>query len=551
MGNGIAISWAKRLSNTFWQGMLTTAEKKLKLGVKSEYGVWAETINPLRGLTESRARDIFDDARRGIYADIAYLYQEIEAADPTLLTCTERRESVVSASKWRITPVNPERTRGYEENLANEQKDFLHQAYGRADDGFGEFSEHMERGFFRGFAHARPVYGYKCLEGFEYFDQWNFAYDKLNGDWWWNPNASTIYNSDSFTLVPRGELVSVVRQRHIDYPALFIFIRAALGEKKYGVWLERYGIPPVTVIMPQEADKGDEDAYFEAAEKLAEAGRGALPYGTQVNYATEARGVNPFLEFLRHQQELVVLMATGGTLTSLSSPTGIGSGASDAHEASWRQIVARDIRSSSRALNRTVTPALLATEFPGHPMLAMFEFDVEPTPTAAQVFDDAAKAKSGGYIIEQKQLEDASGYKLVREVSAPPVAGLLPDPAVVTNKEPAENAQNPVAKPLQNDLAGKNAQTDAQQDGTRQNASNAILADLAKTLTADLAPAGKRLAELLALPEAERKAAAAKLLEDLPALMSGDPQMAAVLEEMISETFADQITIQSTEDKKQ
>lgn len=526
----------------FWRE-LSARPGRRGLGEKSEYCAWAETINPLRGLTEQKARDIFDDARRGIYADLTWLYQEIEAADPTLLACTERRESVVGASDWKIVACNPERTRGYDQMLADDQAAFLREAYGRADDSLSEVAEHLERGFFRGFAHARPVYGEgdATLEGFELYDPWNFAYDRLSGQWWWNPDATSLY-SDNMTPVPEGELVSVVRQRHIDYPALLIFIRAALGEKKYGVWLERYGIPPVTVIMPPEAAKGDEQAYFDAAQKLAAAGYGAVPNGTTVSYATEARGVNPFLEFLRHQQELVVLMATGGTLTSLASPTGIGSGASDAQMAVWREIVRRDIRVSARAINRTVTPRLLARRFPGRPALAMFEFDPDPAPTAKEAFADAAAAKSAGYLVEQSQLEEASGYKLApdpaQQVAAQPQMAQTWPGGYPAAQNKAGNPDCAVAKPLQNARSGEDDKRDGHENKTRQNASDAVLAKLGKSLAADLSPVADRVAALLALPEAGRPDAAAKLMADLPGLLPADPQMAAVLEEAVAEAFA-------------
>ena len=529
----------------FWSRMTQgMAGKKLTLGQISEYGAWAETINPLRGLTEQRARDIFDDARRGIYADLAYIYQEIEAADPTLLTCTERRESVVGESKWKIIGSNPERTRGYEENLANEQKDFLYQAYGRADDAMPELAEHLARGFFRGFAHARPIYGNKCLDGFEYYDQWNFAFDKMSKKWWWNPDATPVYG-DSFSEIPDGELISLVRTRHIDYPALLIFIRAALGEKKYGIFLERYGIPPVTVIMPQDAGTKDEEIYFESAEKLAQAGSGALPYGSEVHYATDARSVNPFLEFLRHQQELIVLMATGGTLTTLASPTGIGSGASDAQEKVWRQITGRDLRAAGRATNQRCTVDLLAMEFPGQPVLAMFQFDADPSPTATQVFEDAAAAKQGGYLIEQKELEEASGYTLVLDTSNSAPGGqmwpMMGQPAAInTNALTAtlNKAQNTDAKPMHFDATPKDDTTDALNKQTPRNASDAVLENLGKSLSADLAPVAQRIAALLDLPEAERIDAAKQLANELPGLLPDDPEMAAIMESELANVFA-------------
>jgi len=416
---------------------------------KSDMGLWAETLNPLRGLTAQRAADIFDRARRGIYAELAWLYQEIEASDPTLFVCTERREAAAGACDWRVTLANPERTAGFEETLAKEQQDFLSAAFGRAGDEIGALAEHLGRAFFRGFAHARPVWEADGVAGFEPLDAWNFARDPSTGQWWWNPDATYCAN-DNFQEIPEGELVTLERSRHIDYPALAVCIRAALGEKKWGVFLERYGIPPVTVIMPEFADKSEEPAYMAAAEALARAGSGALPFGSQVSYATEARGTNPFSEFLRHQQELTVLLATGGLLTTLTAP-GSGTLAGEAHLDTWRAVVARDIRAVARAVNRTVTRRLLAARFPGRPVLARFEFDPDPAPSADEVFETAAKAKSAGYLVVQADLEERTGYKLAQDTMAQgfppavtPAAGVTaaPPSAAPAEASVADTAMN-------------------------------------------------------------------------------------------------------------
>lgn len=39
------------------------------------------------------------------------------------------------------------------------------------------------------------------------------------------------------------------RRRAIDWPALNIYIRKFIGERDWGRFLERYGIPPVDVVM--------------------------------------------------------------------------------------------------------------------------------------------------------------------------------------------------------------------------------------------------------------------------------------------------------------
>lgn len=489
---------------------------------KSDYGVWAESINPLRGLTAQRAADVFDRARRGVYAELAWIYQEIEAADPTLFICTERREAVVESVDWRIVKCNPERTPGWDDKLAEDQQAYLSYAFGAAGDEIGALAAHLERGFFRGFAHARPVYENDTVVGFEAFDQWNFARDPSTGLWWWNPDASYSAN-DRFELIPQGELITVERSRHIDYPALHIFIRAALGEKKYGVWLERYGIPPVTVIMPEFADKGEEASYMDAAQKIAKAGSGALPYGTTVNYANEARGVNPFDAFLRHQQELTVMMATGGILTTLAAPDS-GALAGGAHENTWRSITGRDCGVSARSINRTATRRLLGAKFPGRPMLAKFELSTEPKPTPEQVFKDGAGAKQSGYLIAQPDLEERSGYKLVLDTQNSPFAPSNPSGTV-------PNKRSTVANPLQIDPVASDG------DGAHKDASGQTPAQNAKKTASaakrpDPVEAALKAIESGASPEAALDAydAAAKAALTPEAVAARAEPMAAELE---------------------
>ena len=402
-----------------WRG---GASENPTLYQKSETGLWYETINPLRGLTVDKAAMIFDRARLGVYAELQYLYNEIEAADPTLFVCTERREAAAGSCEWRIARSNPERVAAYDEALADDQSAYLYAAYGNAADEIGALAEHLSRAFFRGFAHARAIISADGVEGFEFFDNWNFARDPSTGDWWWNPDAVSWAN-DNFRPIPPGELISLTRSRHIDYPSLFVFIRAALGDRQWGVFLERFGIPPVTIIMPEFADKSEESAYMSAAQKLAAAGSGALPFGSEVSYASDSRSVNPFLDFLRRQQELTVLMATGGLLTTLTAP-GSGTLAGEAHLDTWREVVRRDIRSVSRAINRSLTSRLLSARFPGQPHLAYLEFDADPAPSADQIFETAAKARAAGYLVERSELSDRTGYKLdLDDTGIDPFAG--------------------------------------------------------------------------------------------------------------------------------
>lgn len=465
---------------------------------------------------------IFDAARRGNDVRLQWIYENIEQADPTLMVCAERRAAALADLDWTIRPKAAGRARGFDEALAREQCALLKHAYGDAEEvNLLPALEHLAKAFFRGHAHARPLWSPDglTLRGFETFNAWNLCRDLETGRWHWNPAASETLDFAALEPVPPGELVTLVRTRHIDYPALAIYLRNGLGEREWGRFLERYGIPPVLITMPQDIDPAQVDAFCARAVEMSDGGSGALPFGSVVTYAQEARGVNPFREFLDHQQQLVVLMATGGMLTSLTGATGIGQGATQAHEETWRAIVRRDAAAIATALNRTVTDALLDRAFPGRPHLAAFDFQTRPEPGPAELFDLAAKAVQAGYRVAQDELEERTGFRLEPNgqgsgegfggpfgAGSPGAAGQLPltnYPLPIANRAPGADSG---------------------------------LGALAEALRADCAPLAEALRALLAEPS---PSAAQALAMRLPDLLPDDPEMAAAIEEALTRTFGD------------
>lgn len=480
-----------------------------------EATAWLESFNPLRGLSIRRAQMLFDAARRGNDARLQWLYENIEQSDPTLMICAERRASALVDLDWIIRPKAATRVRGFDEGLAREQCALLEAAYGQAEEAnLFPAIEHLSKAFFRGHAHVRPIYtpGGTSLCGFECLNAWNLCRDLVSGQWYWNPKASDTLDFSSLQAVPQGELCTLVRTRHIDYPAMAIYLRNGLGERAWGRFLERYGIPPVIITMPQDVDPAQVDTYCERAAKVADGGSGALPFGSTVSYATEARGTNPFKEFLEHQQQLVVLMATGGMLTSLTGATGIGQGATQAHEETWRTIVRRDAVTIATLLNRTVTDALLDRAFPGRPHLAQFDFETEPKPSAGEVFDLAAKAVQAGYQVDKAELEERTGYRLIEKAHSADYG--WPVRAVGnTRSEPALIRQP---------------------SSVIRERSERELRALARSLQLDFGPAAEALETFLAAPcESEARA----LIARLPDLLPDDPQSAIILEQALAEAY--------------
>ena len=488
---------------------------------KSAEALELERLNPLRGVDEWRLGQIFDDARDGIYADLAWLYNEIEGVEPALLACCDMRESAASECGWLVKTVDAKRVRDFDQSLAEDQRDTLLAAFGAVDDDLAELAGHLTGAFFRGAAHARALWNTDgSLAGFQHLDLWNFALDKKTGLWYWNADASR--DERSFQVIPPGELVTLCATRHVDHAALPIFIRAALGAKRYGVWLDRFGIPPVGIIMPATAEKGDQAAYMDLARKFARGGSGILPNGSQVVYGTEARSVCPFTDFIRFQQQQIYTVGIGRVQSGETDAANLGGNAAGVVESSFQRIVRRDARRIARAVNDAVTSKILARRFPGRPVLAQFAWDTETKRTSREVLEDAGFARNAGLQIDLDQLQELTGYTLSKAPETPvqgPFGGL-------NRAAPSKTTPQTVENPLQN--APRPA--DGQGDGKSPDASDGILEAFAK----DTSKAAEAVKKLLADPTPEK---AEKLLEDLPNLLPEDPALAAVIAEAMAAEF--------------
>ena len=491
---------------------------------KSAEALELERLNPLRGVDEWRLGQIFDDARDGVYADLAWLYNEIEGVEPALVACCDMRESAASECGWLVKTVDATRARGFDQSLADEQRNSLLEEFGAVEDDIAELAVHLVGAFFRGAAHAQPLWNQDgSLAGFRALDLWNFAFDRQSGIWYWNADASR--DEGTFQPIPPGEIVSLASTRHADHAALPIFIRSALGSKRYGVWLDRFGIPPVGVIMPPNAEKGEQGAYMDLARKFARGGSGILPNGSSVVYGTEARAVCPFGEFIRFQQQQIFLVGIGRVQSGETDGANLGGNAAGVVEDGFRRLVRRDARRIARAINDCVTRKVLARLYPGKPALAQFAWDTEAKRTAHEVLEDAGLAKSAGLAIDIDQLSELTGYKLEKVPETPQPGGFG---GLSLNKRSATPLQTPKDSLL---IPAQTPRGPSDADG----APDAVLAAFAK----DTGAAAEAVAKLLENPTPERAAA---LLKDLPNLLPEDPALEAVIAEEMAQAYGEAFT---------
>lgn len=508
--------------------------------------MWLERTNPLRGLSISRATSMFDSARVWGSPRLQYAYNEIEATDPVLMTCVERRQSALAGLDYRFVASSSE-----DEKLANEQRDALDRFVSGIEN-FSEVLEHMDLAFFRGFSHVQPIWDGNKVQHVNLLDSWNFLRND-EGQWLWNP-ACHETTGGLEPIGPDARLVSLVRKRAIDYPAIIIYIRHALGDRDWGRFIERYAIPPVHFEMAAGATDKDKPLYQEAGDAAHNGQNTIRPNGSHIDFAAEARGADPFTPFIEHQDKYIVLLATGGTLTSLAQAD-TGSLAGGAQMEVWREIVARDGVKIAEALNRSLFRRYLELEFPGRPMAARFELSNETKPTSDEIADLAGKLKTAGYTVDQAELEEAVGLKLSQDKLSGNEAGggmnleqlaalIYPLKAAgyTIQQRQLEGATGlhlePAADPTAHQPAAPTANKQPAKSQETEDAK--LLAAFAK----DMSPAGKAVEELLnALDKGEAassplvKEKASALLSRLPSLLPDDPATAAVIAEAMAAEF--------------
>lgn len=561
---------------------------------KDSLGLMNETINPLWNIDERKAQMIYDWARSGNFAQVQYLYNEIEDKDPTLGVCVTRRTSAVAELDWRVVRSDQRLNRNADKKLIEEQIDCVETAIAKIDN-MPDALEHLALSAFRGFSAIAPVHEISGdLEHFDLLDGWNLCFDRKGQSWLWNPSATSFYLPTAYTLasandqkmyntltrIPREDICVVTRKREIDWPAMQIFLRLAVGERDWGRFLETYGLPPVIITMPEFTSKEDQEAYVKAAESVFEGRSGVVPYGSNISFASESRGTNPFTEFIEHQQKLIVMMATGGTLATLSEATGIGGGASDIQQDEWKRIIRADKRIISNALNKQICEPILRKAFPGKPILAEFQLDDTPKPTPKEMLELAQAASSAGFEMDAEELSQAIGYKLTKKVeggglgfnepSLPdggdgkdetdseetpadenPSAGEIAEPVATNTDEGlaedaivAEDTPKTPATPSQDpdpDTLSSEKKTPSTPAIEADKAKQSSLEDMARAVQTDFKPIADRIVAILALPEAERPGAAVELMKDLDSLAPDDAEIAEVIRREMEKAFENQL----------
>lgn len=391
-----------------------------------------EQTNPLRGLTLARAVALMEATLRGEYALPQWTLWHVEQSDPDLIALEARRSSALMEMDWNIKIADlKSRVSGIEKlsaprstldaKLASEQANALLEAYNRFDN-LNECIEDMALAFCRGFSISQfefsgsdsTLSAPRSPDHLGLYDPWNIVRHGLKGDFYFNPEGRSVswktLGQDN-RIDPANHIIYTPRSNLMRI-ALYKFVRQNLSQKNWDAFIEIYGIPSCFIIGPPNVPPEKETQFETAAKDAADGAGGYLPNGSDIKFANDARGVNPFRDHLKYLQEQLILAGTGGLLTMLSQPTGIGEGATGAHEDTFKIIARGEAKKISETFQKQFDSRILEAAFPGEPILAYFELASTEEQDVGEIIKHALELSQAGYTMDPAELAEKTGYKI-------------------------------------------------------------------------------------------------------------------------------------------
>lgn len=464
---------------------------------------WRDGYNPKRNLDVEDAIRLCENYSRGRFSELMWLfgapYMGIEQTNPTYMTILLRRRAALKRMENDVRI----HKKWAKDAQALEQKACLDEAYERIDN-LKEAIAHLQLANFRGFAHLAVMPRELMV-----VHQWNVARDGSRGAWRYNPEARDVAfeSLDASMDMTAEEYIIHQVELPVGRIALLNDLANSLADKDWNAFIDIYGIPAWLLIGPPNLADDKRAAFEEAAEKIAEGGSGYLPHGSEAKCADSPRGINPFESRMRYLNEMLVMAGTGGLLTMLSM-SGSGTLAGNAHQEAFDSLAAGDAADVTEVLNRQYDRrVLLANRLlkPGENAKAGFVLDAKQETDVGAAVDQIQKLGSIGYVVKPEQVTEITGYE---------VTYVPPAQATGLGGVPMMNSSRATQ------ILPQRIEADAG-------------ADMAAAIAKDLAPVAARLDEILEDEGGDLKAAAARLLAELPELAkkaAQDPAAAALIE---------------------
>lgn len=490
--------------------------------------------NPLRSLGMSRVVTLQEQSEYGYYADLQWLYHFIERREPVVRAIRRRRQAALGSLDWVIDLKEQGKTPEFE-SLANEQQAALREEFGRIKN-LREAWKWLGMAFFRGFAHLEVAYD-KFWRPVELIPV---------PQWFWcraYPRKAWLYNADA-TNVLHGEEVNtegkyrefIVREVEdpMDMVASIEFIRKNTSIKDWDAFANMFGVPNVVAFVTRDLHTPSQEEVNKvnaALEQWSSNGRLSLPAGWDAKLMNGGSSDGtPFPGRVDYIDKMLVITGTGGKLTMLSEATGIGSGATSAHEQVFNELAQDEANEIANILQEALAVQALDALFPGQPHLV--EFKIRSSSSGETPGDNADlmwKLKLGGWRVKQDAAESMVGVPLEK----------IEDPALLQAQ--ADTGMGGAGFDLFS--AANRANRNATDDEKRAEGATALVE---AALRADMQAVVQEVIDALADDDRARRDVKLKALEEkLPAILAeinADPESASVFEEVLAQGIADGLT---------
>lgn len=390
--------------------------------------------NPLRGLTLNRVLALLESAETGYLADLTWLYRYIERREPITTTLAERRDAALAKCRWAIVREEEvvKRVNG-DPILADEQTAALNETFGKIGN-LNEAWRWLGSAAFRGFAHLEKHYDATgAVEHLQPVPQWFFGLMFPRHHYCYNPHAQNSTRGE-----PIDEAHWIVREceRHIDELAAIYYVGRNMTWKDWSLYVSRHGVPNIFLEVAKEAAATDADYARMAAtlRQFVSAGKGVLPPGVKPTLfgAGSAAENTPFPGFMDYIDRMLVMRGTGGKLTMLSEATGIGQGATGAHEAVFDEIASAEAQAIAEIIHRSIGEPALTAAFPGQPQLVRFSIARPVSTSLKETAEGLLALKKAGWSVSRAKAVEMLGFEVEADASAveaqeapQPVPGLM------------------------------------------------------------------------------------------------------------------------------
>lgn len=377
---------------------------------------WATTMNPLRGLTQSGIKNLVEQLKYGNDIRLQVAFKEIEQNTPIFGICINKRLAGITSRNWDIVPMD-------ESEDAKNQAEVVKQMFKKSDtrnlDGLTEALRHLGMASFRGRAVVKPFINDNNELYFRTIENWNTL--EWNNHIYWNPTANQMINftseiKNTLQELSEDEIIWVKEERPIDIPGLQIYLRQLVGEEGWARATEKYGVAQVIITAPDGTPDTDLDKWNSRALTIFEGGSGVLPPQAKVDQLTDARGQDPFTEFVKHQQEMIVLLACGEKLTTLGGSTGLGSDLASIQSQEFQNLINYDCKRISNSMTRCAVAKCVKKVYGDNAEVkCRFTFVEQDDTTPEKYIELAERCKNLGIAIDISKLKALTGLQFISD----------------------------------------------------------------------------------------------------------------------------------------